>query len=45
MSSRTILQRIGNTPLIPLRRVAPATGPRILLELGSENPTGSMKGR
>ena len=45
MSSRTILQRIGNTPLIPLRRVAPATGARILLKLESENPTGSMKDR
>ena len=45
MSSRTILQRIGNTPLIPLRRVAPATGARILLKLDSENPTGSMKDR
>lgn len=40
-----ILQRIGNTALVPLRRIAPATGARILLKLESENPTGSMKDR
>jgi cysteine synthase A len=45
MSNRTILQRIGNTPLLPLRRLAPAHGARILLKLESENPTGSMKDR
>jgi cysteine synthase len=45
MSNRTILQRIGNTPLIPLRSVAPADRARILLKLESENPTGSMKDR
>ena len=43
MSNRTVLQRIGNTPLIPLRGTA--TGARILLKLESENPTGSMKDR
>src|SRR5262249_39410079 len=40
-----ILQCIGNTPLVPLRRVAPATGARILVKLESGNPTGSMKDR
>ena len=40
-----ILHRIGNTPLIPLRRILPANGCRILLKLESENPTGSMKDR
>jgi cysteine synthase A len=45
MSCRTILQRIGQTPLIRLRSIAPATGARILLKLESENPTGSMKDR
>jgi len=47
MSDRrqTILQRIGNTSLLPLRNVAPANGARILLKLESENPTGSMKDR
>src|SRR4029450_922739 len=45
MSNRTILQRIGNTPLMPLRTLAPKNGARILLKLESENPTGSMKDR
>jgi cysteine synthase A len=45
MSNRTILQRIGNTPLVPLRTIVPARGARILLKLESENPTGSMKDR
>lgn len=40
-----ILQRIGSTALVPLRRIAPANGARILLKLESENPTGSMKDR
>jgi cysteine synthase A len=42
---RTILDRIGNTPLIALRRIVPASGARILLKLENENPTGSMKDR
>jgi cysteine synthase len=40
-----ILQRIGNTSLMPLRNVVPANGARILLKLENENPTGSMKDR
>jgi cysteine synthase A len=44
MSNRTILQRIGNTPLLPLRTIG-SNGVRILLKLESENPTGSMKDR
>ena len=40
-----ILQRIGNTSLMPLRIVVPANGARILLKLENENPTGSMKDR
>jgi cysteine synthase A len=42
---RDILQRIGNTTLLPLRNVVPANGARILLKLENENPTGSMKDR
>ncbi|MFD2262732.1 PLP-dependent cysteine synthase family protein [Lacibacterium aquatile] len=41
----TILDRIGKTSLLALRRVAPAKGARILLKIESENPTGSMKDR
>jgi cysteine synthase A len=42
---RDILQGIGDTSLMALRRIAPANGARILLKLESENPTGSMKDR
>ena len=42
---RDILQCIGNTSLVPLRKIPPANGCRILLKLESENPTGSMKDR
>src|SRR5215472_10214649 len=42
---RDILDCIGNTPLLPLRHIAPANGARILLKLESQNPTGSMKDR
>ena len=41
----SILQRIGNTPLLELRRVVPAGCARILIKLESVNPTGSMKDR
>jgi cysteine synthase A len=41
----TILDTIGNTPLLALRSVVPANGARILLKLESQNPTGSMKDR
>lgn len=40
-----MLSRIGGTTLLPLRRIGPANGARILLKLESENPTGSMKDR
>jgi cysteine synthase A len=40
-----VLQAIGNTSLVPLRRVAPRTGADILVKLEWENPTGSMKDR
>ena len=40
-----ILQCIGNTSLVPLRKIVPKNGSRILLKLDSENPTGSMKDR
>jgi cysteine synthase A len=42
---RDILECIGNTSLLPLRKVIPKCGARILLKLESENPTGSMKDR
>jgi cysteine synthase len=42
---RDILARIGNTALLPLRKIVPKNGARILLKVESENPTGSMKDR
>lgn len=41
----SILQRIGDTPLVALGRVVPADCARILVKLESANPTGSMKDR
>lgn len=43
--ARDVLQRIGNTTLLSLRRVLPSNGAQVLLKLESENPTGSMKDR
>lgn len=40
-----ILDRIGNTPMIELNRIAPKDCARILMKIESENPTGSMKDR
>lgn len=41
----SILQRIGDTPLVALGRLVPPGCARILLKLESANPTGSMKDR
>ena len=40
-----ILERIGRTSMLALRRIAPGNGARVLLKLESENPTGSIKDR
>jgi len=42
---RGILARIGNTHLLPLRRIPVPNGVRILLKDESANPTGSIKDR
>jgi cysteine synthase A len=44
-NASTILQTIGDTPMLELRHVKPSNGARILLKLESHNPTGSMKDR
>ncbi|MCP4205376.1 MAG: cysteine synthase family protein [bacterium] len=41
----SVLERIGDTPLIELGPVVPEDCARILLKVESENPTGSMKDR
>src|SRR5213080_1224935 len=40
-----IVQAIGNTPLVELRRLSPKPGVRIWAKLESQNPTGSVKDR
>ena len=45
IAKKTILDGIGGTSLLPLRRIVSPTGARILLKMESENPTGSMKDR
>jgi cysteine synthase A len=42
---RDILDCIGDTSLLALRKIVPKNGARILLKLESENPSGSMKDR
>ena len=41
----SVVDLIGNTPLLPLRRIVPEGSAKILVKLESANPTGSMKDR
>jgi cysteine synthase A len=41
----SILEAIGNTPLVRVRRCAPPNGAELWLKLEYHNPTGSMKDR
>jgi cysteine synthase A len=41
----SILEAIGNTPLVRVRRCAPSNGAELWLKLEYRNPTGSMKDR
>lgn len=43
--STNILQAIGNTSLVPLRKVVPPGSAKVFVKLEWENPTGSMKDR
>src|SRR5919109_1073041 len=40
-----IVQAIGNTPLVELKRLSPKAGVRIYAKLENHNPTGSVKDR
>jgi cysteine synthase len=42
---QSILEAIGNTPLVRVHRCAPANGAELWLKLEYRNPTGSMKDR
>ncbi|HUL72748.1 MAG TPA: cysteine synthase family protein [Vicinamibacterales bacterium] len=41
----SILDAIGNTPLVELRRIVPPGSARIVIKIESANPTGTMKDR
>jgi len=41
----SVLDAIGNTPVVQLKRVVPAGSAKILVKLEYTNPTGSMKDR
>ncbi|MCP3979291.1 MAG: cysteine synthase family protein [bacterium] len=40
-----IVEAVGGTPLVELRRIVPGNSARVLVKLESHNPTGSMKDR
>lgn len=44
-TQRSVLDAIGNTPLVELHRIVPKGYARIVAKLESANPTGSMKDR
>lgn len=41
----SILETIGNTPMVPVRACAPGNGAELWIKLEYRNPTGSMKDR
>ena len=43
--TRSLLETIGDTPLVELRRLAPHEGVRLYAKLEGQNPTGSLKDR
>jgi cysteine synthase A len=45
MHPRSVLDAIGNTPLVQLRRIPPPGAARIFIKLEYYNPTGSYKDR
>jgi cysteine synthase B len=45
MRAASILEAIGNTPLVELRGISPKPTVRILAKLEGNNPTGSLKDR
>lgn len=44
-ASASVLEAIGNTALVALRRVVPENCARVLVKVEGQNPTGSMKDR
>src|SRR6476619_3627110 len=44
-STPNVLDAIGHTPLVELRRIVPRGSARVVLKMESASPTGSMKDR
>src|ERR1700683_5229481 len=45
MPSTSVLEAIGNTPVVQLRKVVPPAAARVFIKLEYYNPTGSYKDR
>ena len=45
MKSYSLLDTIGNTPMVELKNMSPKKGVRIFAKLEGQNPTGSVKDR
>ena len=45
LAGRSVLDAIGNTPIVPLRRIVPPGAAEIWLKLEYVNPSGSYKDR
>ena len=45
MPARTLIDLIGNTPLVELRQLSPKPGVRLFAKLEGQNPSGSVKDR
>ncbi|MBA3431992.1 MAG: cysteine synthase family protein [Actinobacteria bacterium] len=45
MKYKSVLDLIGNTPLVEVPSLSPASGARLWVKLEGENPTGSVKDR
>ncbi len=45
MIAASVLEAIGNTPVVELRKIVPPNSARVLVKLEWANPTGSMKDR
>ena len=45
LTYKSILDTIGNTPIVELQRMSPKEGVRIFVKLEGQNPTGSVKDR
>jgi [CysO sulfur-carrier protein]-thiocarboxylate-dependent cysteine synthase len=45
VAAKSVLELVGNTPLVELTRLSPKPGIRLFAKLEGQNPTGSLKDR